>query len=284
MTRKDDEVLEQIAQLIESLPSECLLQRCWTEDQIKEWHRARKTQVLLAEGWRALFINGYGDPILEALDKKEISQHKYDLMVCILSHDQAQWELVLLGDKYVRQFHSFLQNLSKFVDSFPKPLKHIWHKFFQRISLKEYPFISPYDLFAETLREQIDGSFSWCLEPYYDVPVKKWGAATKQLSQIFEKGIHDGIYPQPNLIEVAKLKSKLVWHKVGFSWMAITIVACQMAARNDPSLRRKLVAYNKSIQGCFKLAATVSRKIHGFAWVNGQEIPASNTGGIYAKP
>ncbi|MGD1703445.1 hypothetical protein [Dapis sp. BLCC M229] len=75
MSQEEAEVLEKIAQVIESLPSESLLTKCWTEEQKDEWQKARNTQVDLAECWRAKFIYQQGDPIAEALDKKEIIQH-----------------------------------------------------------------------------------------------------------------------------------------------------------------------------------------------------------------
>ncbi|MDJ0518344.1 MAG: hypothetical protein QNJ74_19520 [Trichodesmium sp. MO_231.B1] len=63
MSPKEREVLEKIAQVMESLPSESLLEKCWTEEQKQEWQKARNTQVYIAECWRAKFIYQQGDPI-----------------------------------------------------------------------------------------------------------------------------------------------------------------------------------------------------------------------------
>jgi hypothetical protein len=49
MNQKTSEIDEQIAQLIASLPSSRLLQQAKTPAQIEEWHKARQTQILLAE-------------------------------------------------------------------------------------------------------------------------------------------------------------------------------------------------------------------------------------------
>jgi hypothetical protein len=284
MNPGNHEINEKIAQLIASLPSDHLLQPdLMTEDQINEWQQLRNVQLLIAECWRAKFIIGQGDPIVEALDKKDISQHKYDLIWLKVKLNNAQWELCEFAGKYVKHAHERLQKISK-SKYLPKPISQIWHKLFREISLKTYPFETTYDLFAETLREEIDGCFSWGMESYYDVPIKKWRQATKQLSQICDdKSLQNGIYLELNAIEAQKLKSNLVWSKVDFSWLGMTLLVCQFAARHDQLLQSKLVEYNKSLKKYFTLAFTASRRLRGFTWNKGEEIPASQAGGVYRK-
>jgi hypothetical protein len=284
MNRNNYAINEQIAQLIASFPSDHLLQPdLMTEDQINEWQQLRNGQLLIAECWRAKFIIGQGDPIAEALDKKEISQHKYDLIWLKVNLNKAQGELCEVAEKYVMHAHEKLQKISKSAKYLPKPLSQIWHKFFKGISLKPYPFETAEDLFAETLREETDGCFSWGRESYYDVPIKKWREATKQLSQICDQSLQTGIYPELNAIEAQKLKSNLVWNKVDFSWLGMTLLVCQFAARHDPLLNSKLVEYNKLLKEYLKLGFTASRKLRGFTWNKGEEIPASQAGGVYRK-
>lgn len=286
MNRNDYAINEQIAQLIASFPSDHLLQPdLIAEDKINELQQLRNVQLLIAECWRAKFIIGQGDPLVEALDKKEISQHKYELIRLKVNLNTAQWELCKLAGKYVRQAHKIIKENSINANSFPKPLSPIWHKLFKGISLKPYPFETAYELFAETLREETDGCFAWGLNyDYYDVPIKKWRQATKQLSQICDKSLqNDGIYPELNAIEAQKLKNHLVWSKVGFSWLGMTLLVCQFAAQNDPSLKRKLAEYNKFLKKYLKLGFTASRKLRGFSWNKGEEIPASQAGGVYRK-
>jgi hypothetical protein len=92
MSRNDYAINEQIAQLIASFPSDHLLQPdLMAEDKINEWQQLRNVQLLIAECWRAKFIIGQGDPIGDALDKKEISQHKYDLIWLKVNLNNAQW-------------------------------------------------------------------------------------------------------------------------------------------------------------------------------------------------
>jgi hypothetical protein len=284
MNPKNHEINEKIAQLIASFPSDHLLQPdLMTEDQINEWQQLRNVQILIAEYWRAKFIIGYGDPLVEALDKKEISQNKYELIRLKVNLNNAQWELCEVAEKYVMHAHERLQKISK-SKYLPKPLSQIWHKFFKEISLKPYPFETAYDLFAETLREETDGCFSWGMKSYYDVPIKKWREATKQLSEICDESLQNNdIYPELNAIEAQKLKSNLVWSKVDFSWLGMTLLVCQFAARNDPSLKRKLAEYNKFLKEYLKLGFTASRKLRGFTWNKGEEIPASQAGGVYRK-
>jgi hypothetical protein len=138
-------------------------------------------------------------------------------------------------------------------------------------------------LFAETLREETDGCFSWCLESYYDLPIKKWREATKQLSKICDQSRQNGIYPKLNAIEAQKLKSHLVWGKVDFSWLGMTLLVCQLTVWNNPLLKSKLVEYNRFLKKYFTLAFTASRKLRGFTWNKGEEIPASQAGGVYRK-
>jgi len=123
MSRNNYAINEQIAQLIASFPSDHLLQPdLMTEDQINEWQQLRNVQLLIAECWRAKFIICQGDPIAESLDKKEISQHKYDLIWLKVNLNNAQWELCEVAEKYVMHAHERLQKISKSADSLPKPL------------------------------------------------------------------------------------------------------------------------------------------------------------------
>ncbi|MDB9513193.1 hypothetical protein PN499_18525 [Kamptonema animale CS-326] len=283
MNQKTREIDEQIAQLIASLPSDDLLQQAKTPAQIEEWYKARKTQLLLAECWRAkgLIKNYY--PIEEALEKKEISQRKAKLINQQVNEYKARWELCQVAEKYVRKLHTDLQKLMGYVDHFPKPFVHPWYKFFYQISLKQYPFQSAYDLFAETLKEDVNGSFSVCLEPYYEVPMKKWKQVAKQYTEILEQSELDGFYPKLRNAEEQKLKRNLVWDKVGFSWIGMVMLVCQSEAKNDSQLRKKLLAYNDSLHEALSLAVTASSTLPGWAWHKGDLLDACGAGGVYRK-
>lgn len=284
MSLKENEMLEQIAQLIASLPSDYLLQPdLMTDAQISEWHQSRNTQHLIAECWRAKFILNQGDPIAEALDRKEISKHKYDLIWLTVNRYKAQCELTQLAEPYLKTAHYILTYISLYAEHFPKPISKIWCKFFKNISTKKYPFESSYDLFVNSLKEEVDDSFSWCLRPYYTVPIKKWAKGIKQLIKVFEQEKPEELYAQQTPIEVEKLKSNFGWDKLEFSWMAMTLIVCQFAGLSDPLLRSKLIDYYKLLQESFKLVATISRKLPGFAWISGEEVYASKTGGVYRK-
>ena len=97
------------------------------------------------------------------------------------------WKLCQVAEKYVKRRHALLQIWTGYVEHFPKRLAHFWYKFFHQASLRQYPFQSAYDLFAETLKEEADGSFSVCLEPYYEVPMKKWRQVGKQYTQLLDR-------------------------------------------------------------------------------------------------
>ncbi|MBD2087920.1 hypothetical protein NDI49_23220 [Trichocoleus sp. ST-U3] len=284
MSLKENEILAQIAQLIASLPSDYLLQPdLMTKDQIREWHESRNTQLLIAECWEAKFIVKEGDPIAIALDKKEISKHKYELIWLTVDRYKAQWELGILAEPYLKKAHSALQYISCYANKFPTPISQLWNKFFKTIFIKDYPFKSSYDLFVNSLEEEVNGSFSWCLRPYYDVTIKKWAKGIKQLIRIFEQEKPEELYTQQTPIEVENLKSNFGWDKLEFSWMGMTLIVCQFAVLSDPLLRTKLIQYYKLLQETFKLAATISRKLPGFAWKRGKVVYASEKGGVYPE-
>jgi hypothetical protein len=284
MNQKISEIDEQIVQLIASLPSDRLLQQAKTPAQIEEWHKARQTQLLLAECWKSKWLVKDYYPVEEAVKRQEISRRKAELMDCCVNEYKSRWELCQVAEKYVKRLHTELQKLTGYVEHSPKPFVHFWYKFFHRVSLKQYPFQSAYDLFAETLKEDADGSFSVCLEPYYEVPMKKWRKMTKQYAQLLEQAELDGIYPKLRNAEEQKLKKNLVWHKVGFSWIGMLQLACQIEAKNDPLLRKKLLTYNDSLQEALSFAVIASHNLHGWAWHKGELLDASGAGGIYRRP
>ncbi|MEG4484216.1 hypothetical protein [Microcoleus sp. D2_18a_B4] len=246
MNQKISEIDEQIAQLIASLPSDSLLQQAKTPAQIEEWHKARQTQILLAECWKSKWLVKDYYPLEAAVKRQEISQRKAELMNCCVNEYKARWELCEVAEKYVKKLHIELQNTS-YVGLFPGASAHSSYKFFRQASLREYPFQSAYDLFAETLKEDVDSSFSVCLEPYYEVPMKKWRQVGKEYTQLLARSKLDGTYPELKKVEEQRLKTNLVWHKVGFSWIGMVMWTCQMEAKNDPLLRKQLVVYNKSL-------------------------------------
>ncbi len=113
--------------------------------------------------------------------------------------------------------------------------------------------------------------------------VKKWGEASKLLIKNLEKADANGVYPELKPTEVDNLKNKLVWDKLGFSWLGVTLLVCQFVAKSDRALAEKLVAYNRQFVEYTKVAVRASRKVDGFAWNKGKIMPASKTGGTYHK-
>lgn len=282
MNQKPPEIGEQIAQRIANLPSDRLLQQAKTPAQREEWHKARQTQILLAECWKSKWLVQDYYPLEEAVKRQEISQRKAELMSCCVNEYKARWELCEVAEKYVKRLHTELQNTIS-VEHFPLASAHSSYKFFHQGSLRQYPFQSAYDLFAETLKEDADGSFSVCLEAYYEVPMKKWRQMAQQYTKLLEQAELDGTYPQLKKAEEQRLKRKLVWHKVSFSWIGMVLWTCQIEAKNDPMLRKKLLAYNDSLHEALSLAVTASGNLHGWAWHKGELLCTSGAGGVYRK-
>ncbi len=139
---------------------------------------------------------------------------------------------------------------------------------------------------------EVDGSFSWCLEPYYAVTVKKWREASKLLRKNLAKADANGVYAELKPTEIENFKNKLVWDKLGFSWLGFTLLVCQFVAKSDSAQRipygnralaEKLIAYNRQFVEYTKVGVRASRKVDGFAWNKGKIMPASKTGGTYHK-
>ena len=89
MNQKPPEIDEQIAQLIASLPSSRLLQQAKTPAQIEEWHKARQTQILLAECWKSKWLVKDYYPVEEAVKRQEISQRKAELINSCVNEKKA---------------------------------------------------------------------------------------------------------------------------------------------------------------------------------------------------
>nr|WP_293092695.1 hypothetical protein [Okeania sp. SIO2F4] len=282
MSQSEREVLEKIAQVMENLPSESLLAECWTEEQKQEWQKARNVQVYIAECWRAKFIYQQGDPIVEALEKKEIVQYKYDLIWLTVNQYKTQWELIQVAEKYVRQLQSAFTNLLS-----SKKISSQFYKFFpDRIFLKPYPFNSAYDLFVATLKEEIEGSFKICLEKHYDINLKTIKKGVKQLIEIIKQtDNHSGIYSELHPKKQQTLKKNMGWRRFSFSWLGTTILICQLVAIWNSSVRTKLAAFNKSSIEALNLSIKASSKLklQAFTWIDGQKVPFDKFGGVPLK-
>ncbi|MBE9227351.1 hypothetical protein IQ264_18140 [Phormidium sp. LEGE 05292] len=70
MTQNNVEFLEQIAQLLENLPGEQLLQQAKTSEQIEEWHSQRKGNQIIAQGIRDKFY-----PSLNPIETKKLKNN-----------------------------------------------------------------------------------------------------------------------------------------------------------------------------------------------------------------
>ncbi|MGB3513563.1 MAG: hypothetical protein WBA93_31010 [Microcoleaceae cyanobacterium] len=280
MSQSEREFLEKIAQVMESLPSESLLAKCWIEEQKEEWQKARNTQVYIAECWRAKFIYQQGDPIAEALDKKEIIQHKYHLIWLTVDQYKAQWELIQVAEKYVRQLHPKFTNLLS-----SKKISSQLYKFFpDSIFMQPYPFNSAYDLFVATLKEEIEGAFKICLEKHYDINLKTIKKGVKQLIKMIDPEDNPtGIYPELHPKEQQDLKKNIGWRRFSFSWLGMTLLICQSVAPKDYLLREKLVRFNSSSTEALELSAKVSYKFKAFTWIDGKKVPFGKYGGVPLK-
>lgn len=102
MTRDE---AEKIAQFIASLPSDRLLKQCQTPEQQAEWHNSRMNQQMIADGWRAKFMENFSDPIADALEQGKISQPKHDLINSRVNLYKEQWQLIKIAYPHIQAWH-----------------------------------------------------------------------------------------------------------------------------------------------------------------------------------
>ncbi|MFB2836734.1 hypothetical protein [Floridanema evergladense] len=291
MTQNNVEFLEQIAQLLENLPSEQLLPQAKTPDQIEEWQSQRRGNKILAECWRAKFISHCDAPINQALDRKEINQLKYDGIWLLVKQYKVLWDIVQLAEPYVKQVHSDLQSLWELADINFIPLPKEFIHIFQSIVQKEYSFCSAFELYIEILKEMENRRFLDCFKGYQEISISKSEEGLKQVREIFDQGMLDGFYPLLNAIETKNLKNNFSGDDFQMSWMTMTIFACQFAVSINSSLKDRLDKFNELVVEMCKLGATACRKRESktwrkprsFAWKNGKRIYGSKNGGIYRE-
>lgn len=291
MTQNNIEILEQIAQLLENLPSEQLLQQAKTSEQIEEWHSQRKGNQILAQCWRAKFITHCDALINQALDRKEIDQLKYDGIWLLVKQYKVLWDIVQLAEPDVKLVHFIMRFIVKFANSYSLQLPQIFLQIFGKILKYEYQFQSSFELFSEILTETETDRFLLCLKPYQEISISKGEDGLKQVKEIIDRGMPQGFYPLLNNIETKKLKSKFPWDSFQMSWMTMTIMVCPFAAFTKPLLKEKLHKFNKQIAEMSELGITACRKRESktwrrprsFAWKNGRKVYASKNGGVYRE-
>jgi hypothetical protein len=273
---------EKIAEFIASLPSDRLLEQCQTPQQQAEWHNSRTNQQMIADGWRAKFIENFSDPIADALEQGKISQPKHDLINSRVNLYREQWQLIKIAHPHVQAWH---QAIYQKTQNHPKCFQVLpfWHKLFSPGFKTPYPFASAYSLFSKTLEEEVNAPIEWSLEPYYAVPVKKWRTATGLLKEQFENLNEDGSYPEQKPATGAKLKNQIVYDKVTFSWLGFTLFVCQFVTLKNPAIRQQYIAFNRTLAEYYKTGIRASRSVRGFAWHKGEQVPTTQHGGTYRK-
>lgn len=291
MAQNNIELLEQIAQLLENLPSEELLKQAKSPDQIKEWHSVRRGNKILAECWRAKFINHCDAPINQSLDRKEIDKLRYEGIWILVEQYKVLWDIVQLVEPDVKLAHFIIRLIAKFTDYYSLQLPQNFLKIFGNILQYDYPFNSGFELFAEILTETETDRFSICLKPYQEISITKGEDGFKQVKEIVSQGITKEFYPLVNPIDTKKIKSNFPWDSFQISWMTMTIMVCQLAGFTKPLLKEKLHKFNTliaemcrlGITACRKRDSQTWRKLHSFAWKNGKIIYASKNGGVYRE-
>ncbi len=282
MNPSNGDEYEQIAQLIASLPSDRLLEQCQSPQQQAEWHNTRTNQQMIADCWRSKYIRRSGDPIADALDPGKISQHKHDLINLRVNLYREQWQLIKIANASLQVWHQAIYQHSQKHPKFFYILP-FWHKLLSPGFKTPYPFATPWELFSKTLEEEVNAPIEWSLEPYYDVPVKKWRTAAGLLKEQLENLNKDGSYQELKGSQEIQLKNQLVYNKVTFSWFGFTLFICQFVALKNPVIRQQYTTFNRALTEYYKMGIRASRSVRGFAWHKGEQVPSTQYGGTYRK-
>jgi len=297
MSQKEREVLEKIAQVMESLPSENLLEKCWTEEQKEEWYKRRKWNILIAKAWREECNLIKGDCLGIALKNQEIDKLEQDGIELLIDYYNTLWEIVKIVEPYIDFFHSFLRYIVSTADCLSVPLPKVFIDLFLKKLRQEYLFTSPYGLFSAILKENENNLFSVCLKPYQEIYLTDAQKGSKLVEKFLYQGMKDGCYYQPNDDEFQQLKKYFSWEDFYASWQNMTLMVGQLAIREklltkneELLLKEKFEEFNKLAMETCRLNGTASRKRksktwdkrRSVAWKNGKKAYAE--GGVYNFP
>jgi hypothetical protein len=285
MKNKHHETLENIANLIAQLPSDELLKTDLTPDQIAEWEKCRKVQLLLAEEWRCRYVyKNHRYPIEEARDRGEITKAKARLYLAMIVETEKRWELVQAADPLLREFHEqhalspqLQQALLEALESNPLLDRSSSRTFLKKIAEK-YPFKTDFDLFAHILKEEADDEFSCCLEPYKELSIKKCHKVLDTIGGLLETN-HQ--LNETSLKLVKKIKNNLGTEKLNLNWWTFTLSLCKICASTNPDVEKTLTAYEQFYEEMLGLAKTVTRQVPSKAWKHGKLLHGTKHGGIY---
>jgi hypothetical protein len=285
MKNKHHEILEKIANLIAQLPSEELLKPDLTPDQIAEWEKCRRVQLLLAEEWGCRYVyKNHRYPIEEARDRGEITKAKARLYLAMIVETEKRWELVQAAEPLLREFHEQLarspelqQALLEALESNPLLDRSSSRTFLKKIAEK-YPFKTDFDLFAYSLKEEADYVFSSCLESYKELSIKKCGKVLDTIGVLLETN-HQ--LNETSLKLVKKIKNNLGTEKLNLNWWTFTLSLCKICASTNPDVEKTLTAYEQFYEEMLGLAKTVTRQVPSKAWKQGKLLHGTKHGGIY---
>lgn len=304
MVKTDNETVEKFAQLIENLPSDSFLSIDLTEDQKQYWHQMRKSSIFVAKAWRTLFTSKES---LEAsrfenfCEQQGLDPIKHLSIIAVAKHYKLLWEVVQLGEDYVKSVHSRLPDiLESWSQEKAKNKKAaLLQRFFGKISQKEYTFNSPEDLFCEILTEDTDLLFKDCLKPCYNVSIYESKKIINILKKLFVN--YNPLSKTPFNFEDCPEKSeqnlKDFTHYINnqqliYSWKELTIYSCCILMIIEPSCRdrkliNKLIEYGKSVIELTSLSLRAFRKresptwkkLYAYEWKNGERLYSCDKGG-----
>jgi hypothetical protein len=280
MNTQNRETLEKIAELMAHLPSDGLLKSDLTSDQIAEWEKCRKVQLLLAQQWRGRYVsNTPGYPIEEAGDRGEITKRQVKLYLLMVSELWERWQLVQVVEPSFKKWFE-LVHAEVVAPDFQAPvsdqlsLEPLWRMF-----RGEYPFKSDFDFFAQLIKEEVDDVFAACLEPYYEISAKKCGRVLNTISDFLSTNsqLRD---MSPTVFK--KIKDDLGWEKLEFNWWTLMILfCCETSSFVNPLVVERFNKYRDISAKALRVGTTETRYIRSRAWKQGILGYGDGRGGVY---
>ena len=146
MKTQNRETLEKIAELMANLPGDEFLKSDLTLDQIAQWEKCRKVQLLLSQEWRCRYVSKtFVYPIAEAGDRGEITKRQVKLYGLMVRELWERWQLVQVAEPFFRQWYE-LVHAEVVASDFQAPVS-------EQLSLEplwpmlrgNYPFSSDFD-------------------------------------------------------------------------------------------------------------------------------------------
>lgn len=251
---------EQIIRVLEKLPSKSVKRLDHTQDQIDYWLGQRTLNSLAAIYWRSR-LTGYNNPLDDLVKSGEIKSWDRETTVARVDVLQRFWELIHLGEPYIKQEAEKRQMY--------------------------YPFTAAGNRSAQALFKRIlidweNGYFQMCELSHLTISV---GDSEKVAKMAL--AICNGSRPKPQkLIEARVIANRFPKNP----WFTFAMAVYESKAVSDSLIGTKYKDFLAALGFCAeqkeqeckrKRSSSKFEKTKSYEWQNGKCVYAQLTGGVY---